>query len=160
MLFATQPECHSGDRGSGVSGSRMNADDHQCKRRHPGFEVVLGFVRAAPIMFAATSMVTDSAQTINNWVNRAAFANGPDNRFDNAPVGNVEAPGLRTYNLSVSKNFQFHERFRLRYQADFFNAFNSANFTGLNTSLASSAFGTLPTAYPPRNIQTQLKLTF
>jgi len=30
----------------------------------------------------------------------------------------------------------------------------------LNTNLASSAFGTLPTAYPPRNIQMQLKLTF
>ena len=64
------------------------------------------------------------ARSINNWVNRAAFANAPDNRFGNSPVGNVEAPGLQTYNLSVSKNFQIHERFRLRYQADFFNAFN------------------------------------
>jgi hypothetical protein len=97
---------------------------------------------------------------INNWVNRAAFANAPDNRSGNAPVGNVEAPGLQTYNLSVSKNFQIREKFRLRYQCDFFNAFNIANFTGLNTSLASTAFGTLPTAYPPRNIQMQLKMTF
>ena len=76
--------------------------------------------------FGYTHLVTGSAQTINNWVNRAAFANAPDNRFGNAPVGNVEAPGLQTYNLSVSKNFQFHERFRMRYQADFFNAFNIA----------------------------------
>ena len=98
--------------------------------------------------------------TINNWVNRAAFANAPDNRFGNAPVGNVQAPGLQTYNLSVSKTFQINEKFRLRYQADFFNAFNIANFTGLNTNLASAAFGTLPTAYPPRNIQMQLKMTF
>ena len=75
-------------------------------------------------------------------------------------MGNVEAAGLQTYNLSVSKNFQIHERFRLRYQADFFNAFNVSNFTGLNTNLASAAFGTLPTAYPPRNIQMQLKITF
>jgi hypothetical protein len=104
--------------------------------------------------------VTGSARTINNWVNRAAFANAPDNRFGNSPVGNVEGPGLQTYNLSVSKNFQLAEKFRLRYQADFFNAFNVSNFTGLNTNLASAAFGTLPTAYPPRNIQMQLKLTF
>ena len=60
----------------------------------------------------------------------------------------------------MSKTFQLAERFRLRYQADFFNAFNVTNFTGLNVNLASSAFGTLPTAYPPRNIQMQLKLTF
>jgi len=72
----------------------------------------------------------------------------------------VQAPGLQTYNLSVSKNFQIRENFRLRYQADFFNAFNIANFTGLNTNLASAAFGTLPTAYPPRNIQMQLKFMF
>jgi len=93
-------------------------------------------------------------------VNRAAFANAPDNRFGNSPVGNVEGPGLQTYNLSVSKNFRVRERYNLRFQTDFFNAFNVANFTGLNTNLASSAFGTLPTAYPPRNIQMQLKLTF
>jgi hypothetical protein len=105
-------------------------------------------------------LVDESTRTINNWVNRAVFANAPDNRFGNAPVGNVRAPGLQIYNLSVSKNFRFTERFNLRYQADFFNAFNIANFTGLNTNLASSAFGTLPTAYPPRNIQMQLKLTF
>jgi hypothetical protein len=105
-------------------------------------------------------LVIGAAQSINNWVNRAAFANAPDNRFGNAPVGNVEAPGLQTYNLSVSKNFQIREKFRLRFQTDFFNAFNIANFTGLNTNLASAAFGTLPTAYPPRNIQMQLKLSF
>ncbi|MCU1236289.1 MAG: TonB-dependent receptor [Candidatus Solibacter sp.] len=104
--------------------------------------------------------VTGDARTINNWVNRAAFASAPDNRFGNSPVGNVQGPGLQTYNLSVSKTFQIKERFRLRYQADFFNAFNIANFTGLNTNLASTAFGTLPTAYPPRNIQMQLKMTF
>jgi len=105
-------------------------------------------------------LVAGDARTINNWVNRAAFTSAPDNRFGNAPVGNVQAPGLQTYNLSVSKTFQVSERFGLRYQADFFNAFNIANFTGLNTNLASAAFGTLPTAYPPRNIQMQLKMTF
>jgi hypothetical protein len=105
-------------------------------------------------------LVAGSARNINNWINKAAFGNAPDNRLGNAPVGNVEAPGLQTYDLSISKNFQIRERFSLRYQADFFNAFNNANFTGLNISLASNAFGTLPTAYPPRNIQMQLKLTF
>jgi hypothetical protein len=75
-------------------------------------------------------------------------------------VGNVEAPGRQTYNLSVSKTFQLAERFRLRYQADFFNAFNVTNVTDLSVTLASPGFGTLPTAYPPRTIQMQLKLTF
>jgi hypothetical protein len=105
-------------------------------------------------------LIAGSARNYNNWVNKAVFGNAPDNRFGNEPVGNVEAPGLQTYNLSVSKTFEIRERFRLRYQADFFNAFNVTNFTGLNVNLASTAFGTLPTAYPPRNIQMQLKFTF
>jgi hypothetical protein len=140
-------------------------ESHECGRSPvqaapPRIRSSFGFRSRRADYVGGNVLVTGTAQTINNWVNRAAFANAPDNRFGNAPVGNVEAPGLQTYNLSVSKNFQFHERFRMRYQADFFNAFNIANFTGLNNNLASSAFGTLPTAYPPRKIQMQLKLTF
>jgi hypothetical protein len=97
---------------------------------------------------------------INNWINKAAFAIAPDNRFGNSPVGNIEGPGLQSYDLSISKTFSIQEKAKLRFQTDFFNAFNVANFTGLNTNLSSAAFGTLPTAYPPRNLQMQLKLSF
>ena len=53
-----------------------------------------------------TILIAGSARNYNNWVSRAAFTNAPDNRFGNEPVGNVEAPGLQTYNPSVSKTFQ------------------------------------------------------
>jgi len=104
--------------------------------------------------------VTGSARSINNWVNAAAFAPAPNNRFGNSPVGNVEGPGLQQYNLSLSKNFRMTERFNLRFQADAFNAFNIANFNGLNVNLSSNQFGTLASAYPPRQLQLQTKLTF
>lgn len=44
-------------------------------------------------------------------------------------------------------------------QADFYNAPNVANFSGLNTT-TSSAYGTVSSAYPPRQIQLALKLAF
>ena len=72
----------------------------------------------------------------------------------------VEGPGLQSYDLSVAKNFRIKERFNLKFQTDFFNAFNVANFTGLNTNASDKAFGTLSSAYPPRNLQMQLKLSF
>ncbi len=105
-------------------------------------------------------LVAPELRTVGNWINRAAFANAPDDRYGNGPVGNIQGPGLATYNLSVSKTFRLHEGYNLRFQTDFFNAFNVTNFSGLNANTNNAAFGTLATAYPPRQIQMQLKLTF
>jgi len=105
--------------------------------------------------------LTDAAdRTINNWINKAAFTPAPNDRFGNTGPGNVEGPGLQSYDLSVAKNFRPHEGVNLRFQTDFFNAFNVANFNGLDTNVSDKAFGTLSSAYPPRNMQMQLKLTF
>ncbi|MBS1858962.1 MAG: TonB-dependent receptor [Acidobacteria bacterium] len=101
-----------------------------------------------------------ASPTINGWINTAAFGPAPSNRFGNVGPGMVEAPGLQSYNLSLAKNFRIKERYNLKFQTDFFNAFNVANFTGLNTNASDKAFGTLTSAYPPRNIQMQLKLSF
>ena len=99
-------------------------------------------------------------QDINNWINKAAFGPAPNDRFGNVGPGMVEGPGLQSYDLSIAKNFRIKERFNLKFQTDFFNAFNVANFTGLNTNASDKAFGTLSSAYPPRNLQMQLKLSF
>ena len=104
--------------------------------------------------------VLNDNRTINNWINLAAFGPAPNNGFGNSPVGIVEAPGLQSYDLSIAKNFKIQERFTLKFQTDFFNAFNVANFTGLNVNFSDKAFGTLSSAYPPRNLQMQLKLSF
>jgi hypothetical protein len=72
----------------------------------------------------------------------------------------VEGPGLQTYDLSAAKYFAIKERLNLRFQADFFNAFNVANFTGLGVTVTNAGFGTLSSAYPGRNLQLGLKLTF
>lgn len=106
-------------------------------------------------------VLTDAAdRTINNWISRAAFTPAPNNRFGNVGPGMVPGPGLQSYDLSVAKNFRPREGYNLRFQTDFFNAFNVANFTGLDTNVSDKAFGTLSSAYPPRSIQMQFKLTF
>ena len=81
-------------------------------------------------------------------------------RLGQAGPGLVPGPGLQSYDLSVAKNFRFQERYNLRFQTDFFNAFNVANFSGLNVNVSDKAFGTLSSAYPPRNLQMQLKFQF
>jgi hypothetical protein len=101
-----------------------------------------------------------SGGNINNWIDKAAFIAAPNDRFGDSGVGNVEGPGLQSYDLSIAKIFNYRERYSLRFQVDAFNAFNVANFNGLDVNRTDNAFGTLSSAYPPRNLQMQLKFTF
>ena len=96
----------------------------------------------------------------NNWFNTADFAAAPVSRLGDSGAGIVEGPPLHVFNLSLAKNFHYKERFNLKYQADFFNAINTTNFSGLGVTVTSGGFGTLSSAYPPRQIQMTLKLTF
>jgi hypothetical protein len=98
----------------------------------------------------------------NGWINPAAFAAAPQGRFGLAGTGDVEGPGMQIYNLSLSKFFQFgpDEKVSMRFRADFLNAFNCVNFQSPATTVTSSGFGTISSAYPPRNIQLGVKVTF
>ena len=105
-------------------------------------------------------LVPSSQRNINNWINTSAFVTAGASHFGTSGVGIVEGPGLQTYDLSVAKSFPIKERFHLRLQGDFFNAFNVANFSGLGTTVTSGGFGTLSSAYPGRNLQLGLKVVF
>ncbi|HXS96925.1 MAG TPA: carboxypeptidase regulatory-like domain-containing protein [Candidatus Limnocylindrales bacterium] len=101
----------------------------------------------------------------NGWINPAAFYPAPQDRFGSSGFGNVEGPGLQVYNLSIAKFFNVTERVNLRFRAEFLNAFNNVNFGAPATSWGSATsptagFGTISSAYPPRNIQLSLKLAF
>ena len=105
-------------------------------------------------------LVPSSQRNVNNWINKSAFVPAAKSHFGTSGPGIVEGPGLQTYDLSAAKYFPIKERFNLRLQADFFNAFNVANFSGLGTTVTSGGFGTLSSAYPGRNLQLGLKLIF
>jgi hypothetical protein len=96
----------------------------------------------------------------NAWINKSAFAPAGVDHYGTAGVGLVEGPSLQTYDLSLGKYFYLTESVNLRFQADFFNAFNNVNFSGLGTVVTNGNFGTLSSAYPARNLQLGLKLYF
>jgi len=66
----------------------------------------------------------------------------------------------RNTNLSVARFFNLTERINLQFRADFINAFNHPNYQAAQTDRSNSAFGTISSAYPPRNIQFSMKLAF
>lgn len=96
----------------------------------------------------------------NGWANPASFAAAPDSRRGTCGVGTIEGPGAQTWDFSLRRNFGLTERFKLRFQADIFNAFNRTNFRDLEANRSAAAFGTISTSGPPRNIQFGLKLMF
>lgn len=97
----------------------------------------------------------------DQWLNPDAFATAPDTRLGNAGNDSVYGPSLYTWDLSLRKVFNLHaERYKLRVQGDFFNAFNRVNFHNPNSTITSSTFGQVSSAGPPREIQLGMKFSF
>ncbi|HXE32554.1 MAG TPA: carboxypeptidase regulatory-like domain-containing protein [Verrucomicrobiae bacterium] len=55
-----------------------------------------------------------------------------------ASVGNCYGPGLDNWDIGIHKNFSISERVKAQFRFEFFNAFNRAEFQGINGSLGPS----------------------
>jgi hypothetical protein len=95
------------------------------------------------------------------FTNNGNFTTPAVGTFGNcAPqLGSLRSPHYADIDLSLHKNFQISERFRLQFRTDFINAFNHVQLDAPNMSLGTT-MGQITTAQPPRNIQLALKLYF
>jgi outer membrane receptor protein involved in Fe transport len=121
-----------------------------------------------------------SKQTISEYFNTNAFVLQAPGTFGNSARNVVRGPGINNVDFSVFKNFSLpyflghssDEPPRLQFRGEFFNVLNHTQFSGLNTTFVptadvvgalaspSSGFGTVTSAYEPREIQLALKLVF
>ena len=72
-------------------------------------------------------------------------------------------PGVNAWDLGMSKNFRFTERYRLQFRWEMFNAFNRVTFSRPNNNFSSGSFGQIFStngAYPARVMQGALKFYF
>ena len=72
----------------------------------------------------------------------------------------VENPGSQVYDLSGYKGWRFGDKANLTFRADLFNAFNRVNFGSVSTYDLANNFGDVSSAYPAREIQLSLRLSF
>ncbi|MBI4910562.1 MAG: TonB-dependent receptor [Acidobacteria bacterium] len=73
----------------------------------------------------------------------------------------IRSDGIYGFDLSLFKEFRFIERAKVQFRAEALNAFNTPRFSGPNTSVTSSSFGSVTSqANAPRQIQFGLKLLF
>jgi hypothetical protein len=52
------------------------------------------------------------------------------------------------------------EHVTVKFEGEFFNLFNHANFNGLGTTYGAATFGTITSALDPRQIEFKLKVSF
>jgi hypothetical protein len=100
--------------------------------------------------------------TVQKYFNTDAFEQPPGFTFGNVGryMPNLRAPGIRNFDTTIAKWWNFSERWRLQFRAAFFNAFNHPNFYAPNPTFGDPAFGTITQTLPPRQIQLAIKLYF
>ena len=110
-----------------------------------------------------------AGQSINQWINPAAFSDPPDNigRFGDSLSGAVVGPGTKVVSISLLKRVALTESIRAEFGAQVANVANHPNFappTNLTISIPAG-FGQLTSLQQaegagPRQIQLTARVTF
>jgi hypothetical protein len=104
-------------------------------------------------------------KTAGQFWNAAAFALPAANTFGNAGIGVLTGPGMRTFDSSLTKNFQLgsDEKRRLQFRGEVFNLFNHPVWGVPGTTVNGPTFGQVTGTLvntTSRQIQLALKLYF
>jgi hypothetical protein len=117
--------------------------------------------------------VNQLPHTLAQWFNPAAFAgscalaayaNNPyceaPGTFGNGPRDTFSGPGTIQWDMSLSRRFQYRERWKMELRGEFFNIMNHANWNGPSSAVNSSTFGQITSFGSPRLIQLAMKFYF
>lgn len=103
-------------------------------------------------------------QSINNWINAAAFQNPTQGVYGNSPryLGNLRGPHFNNWDMAVQKYWNFTETKKLQFRLETFNTFNHTNFyqPDVNWGDGPGSFGVIKNAYLPRDVQLAVKFIF
>jgi hypothetical protein len=102
------------------------------------------------------------------WFNTSVFSEPPLGYIGSAARDVFRGPGQNQWDLSVFKNFVFHEKVSMEMRGEFYNAFNHAQWSTINTAAqfnpaglqVNSLFGQATADRGPRVVQLSLRATF
>jgi hypothetical protein len=110
---------------------------------------------------SCTPATQSTAQSLLTYFAGCTFSiPSPNNPFGNLSRNAFRAPNFEQWDLGVFKSFSVRERVNLQFRSEFFNVLNHTNFGFPNQQYNSTAFGTITSTFPPRQIQFALKLLF
>jgi len=98
--------------------------------------------------------------TVEQWFNRAAFAQPALGEFGNSGRSILRGPGQNRLDFSLFKNFELPKNATLQFRVEAFNAFNHPQFLNVSQNLTAANFGVVTSARDGRIIQLGAKLIF
>jgi TonB dependent receptor len=111
------------------------------------FSIVPGVDRALTTEPAQTVNLVDpnnvyaANQSVNQWLNTAAFAPQPFGTYGNLGRNNIKGPGSVQINLAVTRTFAVREGWTFQLRGESFNLPNRLNAATPVNSLAQNTFG-------------------
>jgi hypothetical protein len=99
-------------------------------------------------------------KTQTEWFNPAAFAAPALGTWGNSGRNIIRGPGMNNWDLDLSKRFRLNERMGLEFRSEFYNVWNHTQWSSVNSTFGSGAFGQVTGTLLPRRIQFGLRLTF
>ena len=116
-----------------------------------------------PNFVGPLQIVADPRGPEHRWFTNDAFTQAELGTFGNANQRFFHGPGLNNWDLALHKDTAITENMRLQIRAEFFNAFNHAQFgapNGFFNPNPSSQFGRIRSAGAPRIAQLGAKFLF
>jgi hypothetical protein len=100
--------------------------------------------------------------TVAQWFSTSAFTDPTVGAWGDAGHNSLRGPGRDNWNLSLFKSFVLSEArgSRLELRVESFNTWNHTEFNQVSTSLGSSNFGQITSAFDPRVFQLGGKIYF
>jgi hypothetical protein len=108
-------------------------------------------------------LAASGQRSVDNYFNKSnvLIPSDPMHPFGNAGRNIVRGYPFNQLDLGVFKNFRLpREGMSVQFRSEFFNLLNHTNFRAPNSNASSSAFGTIRSTYPARQIQFALKFLF
>jgi len=102
----------------------------------------------------------EGPKTQKQFFNTAAFQAPAPGYFGNAGTGIIPGPALLAFDAALYKEFHIREDNFFEFRAEAFNALNHTNFSGVNATFGSSAFGNVTSATDPRVLELALRYKF
>jgi hypothetical protein len=99
-------------------------------------------------------------RTRSEWFSISSFAKPAAGFYGTAGTGIIRGPGLINFDTALLKDFLFAEKYTFELRGEAFNTFNRTNYSKVNTTYGSSAFGTLTAANDPRIIEVAARFQF
>jgi len=100
---------------------------------------------------------------LRKYFNTACFTAPGQFEFGNSPRvdPDLRAKGINNFDITVVKNTDLTERYKLQFRAEVFNLANRVQFSPPNTQFGASTFGQVTAQYNnPRLIQFGMRLSF